>query len=848
MRAISLGNVDEGIIFTGTWTCTYGETTQSGNWSLEADEFEVVASDLLAGSECTVAENATEQAPNTKDASYKWMPAAFEGNNATIDANSTAHVDVVNSVERKLGSLEITKKLSGETAGFTGSDSESFKVSYTCVNPLDEKAMSISDSVLLAAGGVKTVGSVPFGWDCEFSETAPSANLLKDASFVWGAPVIDRAKVSMGAETNGSTVTVTNTIGRGYGALEISKRIVGVHAEVADEGIAFTGTWTCIYDGATSRGEWSMEAGESKTVAADLLVGSDCTVAENTIEQKPNTNDRSYVWLPAAFEGNNATITANKTAHVGVVNSIERKLGTLNVAKTLSGETTGFTGGEKEGFEVTYTCVNPLDIEPKSVKASSVSGSVLLAADGTKTVGSVPFGWDCEFNETAPGADLLEDASFVWGTPVIDRAEVSMGEDTNGSTVIVTNPIERNLGAVDVDKSVRATDYLGGGKWKITYDITVKNPLDSQSIYTLNDKLNFGEGMVVDSARYQELGGEWTAWEQTDREAVLATDRKIERSQGEQVAQHAYQVEVTASVPAEIIGSDAATCDVENESAGGGFLNTVTVTAGEHSASDTACATPMPTALSYSMEKASDPASGKTVSPGDAINYTVMVKNTGEFIYSGAVVTDEMSGWQQAATLNEGSLSVSGGEVATEGSKLVWTVGDLAVGESKTLTYAVTVNAEAWDQVLVNVASGNGDVPPSTTTHPTPEYHKLPEPPVVEPPVVEKPTPELPGKETEVPLPPAVVEPPVDEDPVAEEPAPELPGKETQLPTTPKHEEVAPKLQGKETQVSAPEQKAPLAATGASEAALWVVGSAALIMLLGAGLVVVSRRRKGSES
>ena len=107
------------------------------------------------------------------------------------------------------------------------------------------------------------------------------------------------------------------------------------------------------------------------------------------------------------------------------------------------------------------------------------------------------------------------------------------------------------------------------------------------------------------------------------------------------------------------------------------------------------------------------------------------MKNTGEFVYTGAIVTDEMSGWQQAATLKEGSLKVSGGEIAIEGSKLVWTVGDLAVGESKTLTYTVTVNAEAWDRILVNVASGNGDVPPSVTTHPTPEYHKLPEPPVV---------------------------------------------------------------------------------------------------------------------
>ncbi|MGL3804482.1 DUF5979 domain-containing protein [Paeniglutamicibacter sp. R2-26] len=832
-----VGNIDEGITYTGTWSCTYGETAQHGDWSLEAGDSEVVATDLLAGSECTVAENATQQGPNAKDASYVWLPASFTGNRAKIAANETSTVGVVNSVERKLGSLNITKKLSGETAGFTGGENEAFTISYTCVNPLDDKAAPVVGSVLLAAGGTKSVGSIPFGWDCGFSETAPGTDLLKDGSFAWNTPEIDRSKVSMDAGTNGSAVTVTNSIGREHGELEIGKRVAGDLAGNIDEGITYAGTWTCTYGETTERGDWSLEAGESEVVASDLLAGSECTVAEKKTEQAPNAKDASYYWLPAAFEGNNATIGADSKARIDVVNSVGRELGALSVTKKLIGETAGFIGGETEGFQVNYTCANPLD-----EKAAPVAGSVLLAAGGTKTVGSVPFGWDCEFAESTPGADLLEDASFIWGTPEIDRAEVSMDGETDGSIVTVTNSIERNLGAVDVAKSVGSTDYLGDGKWKITYDITVTNQQAAQSIYTLTDKLSFGEGLVVESARYQQSGGDWADWLDTGVEAVLAADRKIEPAQGEQVAQHTYQVEVVASVPAGIIGSDEATCDAGDESAGGGFLNIAAATAGEHNSVDTACATPMPTDSSYSLEKTSDPASGETVWPGEEIVYTVTVRNTGEFVYTGAIVTDEMSGWEDAATLDEESLKVSGGEITIEGSEIIWTVGDLAVGESKTLTYTVTVNAGAWDQILVNTASGNGDVPPSTTTHPTPEYHKLPEPPVVvppvvEPPVTEKPTPELPGKETEVPEPPVVAEP-----------NPELPGEETELPADPKDEGDAPTLKGKETQVSAPEQTKPLATTGSSEVALWVAGSAAMVMLLGAGLVAVSRRRKGSES
>ena len=92
-------------------------------------------------------------------------PQSFEGNHATITAKKTAKVGVVNSIERKLGALNITKKLSGETAGFTGGENESFTVTYTCVNPLDEKAAPVSGSVLLAASRhqVRWVGSVRLG-------------------------------------------------------------------------------------------------------------------------------------------------------------------------------------------------------------------------------------------------------------------------------------------------------------------------------------------------------------------------------------------------------------------------------------------------------------------------------------------------------------------------------------------------------------------------------------------------------------------------------------------------------------------------------------------------------------
>jgi len=265
---------------------------------------------------------------------------------------------------------------------------------------------------------------------------------------------------------------------------------------------------------------------------------------------------------------------------------------------------------------------------------------------------------------------------------------------------------------------------------------------------------------------------------------VLAADRNLEARDS-----HTYVVHVVAVLADGVIGSEAGTCQPEDSNSDGGFLNEATLSANGKTTQSRACETPVKNPRGYSLVKTSDPANGTVVWPGDTVGYTLTVRNTGQFVYTGAVITDEMAGWQHAGTFNEGSLLLSGGESAIEGSKLTWTVGDLAVGEEKTLNYSVTVDDEAWDTVLVNVATGSGDVPPSKTVHPTPEEEIL------------------------LPAPPVIVVPPVNPAPVAVVP----PRKPVQ----------------------------PLATTGADDSTLWILGSGALILLLGAAFVASSRRRKG---
>ncbi|MDO5495456.1 MAG: hypothetical protein Q4G64_07070, partial [bacterium] len=124
----------------------------------------------------------------------------------------------------------------------------------------------------------------------------------------------------------------------------------------------------------------------------------------------------------------------------------------------------------------------------------------------------------------------------------------------------------------------------------------------------------------------------------------------------------------------------------------------------------------------YSLVKSSDPASGTAVKSGDTVTYTLTVTNTSEAVVSGAVVNDDLADVLDNATLTE---PLAAG-LTLAGSALTWTVPELAVGATVSVSYTVTVNAGQVGQSLVNVAtpSDGGVCPPDecTTMHPIPSF------------------------------------------------------------------------------------------------------------------------------
>jgi hypothetical protein len=101
------------------------------------------------------------------------------------------------------------------------------------------------------------------------------------------------------------------------------------------------------------------------------------------------------------------------------------------------------------------------------------------------------------------------------------------------------------------------------------------------------------------------------------------------------------------------------------------------------------------------------------------VGYTITVDNTGQTPFTGTSVTDSLTGVLGDAAYN-GNAAASTGTISYASPVLTWT-GDLATGQTATITYSVTVNnPDTGGQVLANtaVSAAAGSTCPSGSTSP----------------------------------------------------------------------------------------------------------------------------------
>lgn len=123
----------------------------------------------------------------------------------------------------------------------------------------------------------------------------------------------------------------------------------------------------------------------------------------------------------------------------------------------------------------------------------------------------------------------------------------------------------------------------------------------------------------------------------------------------------------------------------------------------------------LPVTPSLVITKTATPAGGFVVQ-GEAITYTITVRNNGSAAATGVVITDPL----QLVDLSLVAVALSKGS-ASGPSPLVGTVGGLAVNETVTMTVVVTVTNNVSGTVINNVAQTGADTlavqTSQTTTH-----------------------------------------------------------------------------------------------------------------------------------
>jgi fimbrial isopeptide formation D2 family protein len=101
----------------------------------------------------------------------------------------------------------------------------------------------------------------------------------------------------------------------------------------------------------------------------------------------------------------------------------------------------------------------------------------------------------------------------------------------------------------------------------------------------------------------------------------------------------------------------------------------------------------------FTYDKIADPKSGNSVGVGESIKYTIKVTQHGAAAYPNASVVDDLSDVLDDATYGK-DAKASDGTVTFKSPTLNWS-GDLAVGQTATITYTVTVTGRG-SQELVN--------------------------------------------------------------------------------------------------------------------------------------------------
>lgn len=456
------------------------------------------------------------------------------------------------------------------------------------------------------------------------------------------------------------TCTITNTAIKPH--LTLVKIVDPTNAQ--DPASAFTLTATRVATGTTAF------SGAGPTVGSDVMVG-----AYALSESGPGGYDPSPDgWT--CVDDHGATFALSGTAQV-----------TLAVAD-----------------DVTCTIVNiavPATVEVD--KYWVVNGGEPVIDSGLGDAGLGYLGLDAQLlvNTHAQSWDTVL-GGFLRGAPVVLDEQVTIGNDhcrQTGSRLVESH------GSVTDAALPYSTTVLGG-----TNHYTILNTVECASELTLVKVVDHGTTGDETTADAFHLKATPTF----EGEPVLEGDGGASSavSEGAYVLSEAGPTTYAADLAGWTCVAGKTDLTVTSSTVTVPLATSVTCTIINHA---------IPS--EWTVSKTSDPPSGSTVQPGEAIDYTVTLSKVGNGVpVEDFNVIDTLTGVQDSwVTGLDAGATISNG-------KITWHVDEL--GDTPlTLTYTVTVGADAWNSEIDNVLTPGpvpclvvDDQPCDHTEHYTPHY------------------------------------------------------------------------------------------------------------------------------
>ena len=174
--------------------------------------------------------------------------------------------------------------------------------------------------------------------------------------------------------------------------------------------------------------------------------------------------------------------------------------------------------------------VSGVSIDSGAKHTYTVTARYRVNLPSTGTADSDPS--DCQLTGSEQGTGLLNEAAAV----------------SNGFTT--TSSACRPIGDVEHDKILVSAEPVGEGKWRVVYNVVVRNLGSGATSYSLDDDLHFGDGISVVEASATGPSDAAASWNGQSN-PVLATDTAILDKGNAEYADHRYVITVLATVPLE---------------------------------------------------------------------------------------------------------------------------------------------------------------------------------------------------------------------------------------------------------------------------------------------------------